>query len=182
MCETTAPCCTHRHGPRWICASLSLLWLWASCLTIGCQLDHNQELFSRSRLLFWNMLQETHFEGRSFAGVVLSQLTPPAEQMSSALRGACSRTAPKFFVPVVNLKSFFISSQEKHLEHLGVALWNSTCPELNDQQAAARNNSVILAARWRAKDYCAVRLWWWATRSVARRHSFTFLPKTRIQR
>lgn len=36
--------------------------------------------------------------------------------------------------------------------------------------------------RWRAKDSCAARSWWWATRSVARRRSSTSLPRTRIQR
>lgn len=36
--------------------------------------------------------------------------------------------------------------------------------------------------RWRAKDSCAARSWWWATRSVARRRYSTSLLRTRILR
>lgn len=148
--------------------------------------DHNIELFVRSSFYF-----ERHDRKPALRGApsqVLSHLTSLAEQKGSALRRAWSRNNIRLwywsfvFLPVVNLKWFFCSSTGETLTTFRAALRNSTCLELNDKQAAAQNHSVILGARWRARDYFAVRLWWWAMRSVARRLSFTFLPKTRTQR
>lgn len=137
------------------------------------------------RSLFRKLTQETGFQRPSLAGGVLSHLAPPAEQMSSA---TC-RTAPKLFFSFVfriyRVPETIFPTHQVGIIHLGGScLW--LIPSGVKWQAASSGGAEQVSdtpgRRWRAKDSCAARSWWWATRSVARRRSSTSLPRTRIQR
>lgn len=143
------------------------------------------------RSLFRKLTQETGFQRPSFAGGVLSHLARLAEQMSSAtLRGACGRTAPKLFFSFVFRiyrvpETISPPTHPVRIIHLGGScLWliPSGVKWQAGSSGGAEQVSDTPGRRWRAKDSCAARSWWWATRSVARRRSSTSLPRTRIQR
>lgn len=89
------------------------------------QWDHNIELFARSGFYFERYDRKPALRGAP--SQVLSHLTSPAEQRSSALRRAWSHNNTRlwyrsccFFSPVVNLKwfFFFVLLREKHWQHL----------------------------------------------------------------
>lgn len=148
------------------------------------------DYFFASRFLFWKSSEETCFQRSPLAGDVLSHLAPLAEQMSSAtLRGACGRTVFKLlFLFVSNLSrtwNYFPTTLPVRITHLsGGTLWldPSGIKWQAGSSGGAEQVSDTPGRRWRAKDSCVARLWWWATCSVARRRSSTSLPRTRTPR
>lgn len=114
-------------------------WSTMQCLCFSCA----------PRFLFRKVTQETGFQRPSFAGGVLSRLPPPAEQMSSAtLRGACGRTAPKFFF-FFWFRIYRVAETISTTHPVRIIHWGGSClwvipSGVNDKQAAAaaRNKSV----------------------------------------
>lgn len=107
----------------------------------------------------------------------------PVEQEIAQVRRACSRNYTRlcswtFFS--FRLASSEEKQQQRQQLDLPLDPRPATRVELNDKWT--RSHSAILGARWRARDYSAVRSWWSATRSVARRLSSMSSPKTRTRR